>query len=63
MQELKYRLYICDHHEQGKEIPDAIAVLDPKRKDCNYPFKNLSGCGVGFKLIHATAFLTTCHLI
>ena len=44
---------ICDHHEQGKEIPDAIAVLDPKRKDCNYPFKHLSGCGVGFKLIHA----------
>ena len=44
---------ICDHHEQGKEIPDAIAVLDPKRKDCNYPFQNLSGCGVGFKLIHA----------
>ena len=44
---------ICDHHEQGKEIPDAVAVLDPKRKDCNYPFKYLSGCGVGFKLIHA----------
>ena len=44
---------ICDHHEQGKEIPDAIAVLDPKRKDCNYPFKHLSGCGVGFKLVHA----------
>ena len=44
---------ICDHHEQGKEIPDAVAVLDPKRKDCNYPFKYLSGCGVGFKLLHA----------
>ena len=44
---------ICDHHEQGKEIPNAVAVLDPKRKDCNYPFKHLSGCGVGFKLIHA----------
>ena len=44
---------ICDHHEQGKEIPDAVAVLNPKRKDCNYPFKHLSGCGVGFKLVHA----------
>ncbi len=41
---------ICDHHLPGEEIPDAVAVLDPKRSDCRYPFKELSGCGVGFKL-------------
>ena len=41
---------ICDHHLPGEEIPDAAAVLDPKRTDCRYPFKELSGCGVGFKL-------------
>ncbi len=44
---------ICDHHTPGEEIPNAIAVLDPKRKDCPYPYKELSGCGVGFKLIQA----------
>lgn len=43
---------ICDHHNPG-QIPDAVAVLDPKRLDCNYPYKGLSGCGVGFKLVHA----------
>ncbi len=42
---------ICDHHLPGERIPDAVAVLDPKRADCNYPFKELSGCGVGFKLL------------
>lgn len=42
---------ICDHHTPGDSIPKAVAVLDPKRSDCNYPFKELSGCGVGFKLI------------
>ena len=44
---------ICDHHRPGKELPNAIAVLDPKRSDCNYPYDELSGCGVGFKLIQA----------
>jgi single-stranded-DNA-specific exonuclease len=46
---------ICDHHNPGDEMPDAVAVLDPKRVDCNYPYKELSGCGVGFKLIQALA--------
>jgi len=41
---------ICDHHLPGQEIPKAIAVLDPKRKDCSYPYKELSGCGIGYKL-------------
>jgi len=44
---------ICDHHTPGDKIPNAFAVLDPKRKDCNYPDKNLSGCGVGFKFMQA----------
>lgn len=42
---------ICDHHLPGDKIPEAVAVLDPKRIDCDYPFKELSGCGVGFKMI------------
>ena len=46
---------ICDHHRPGNEIPKAAAVLDPKQDDCNYPFKELCGCGVGFKLIQALA--------
>ena len=46
---------ICDHHLPGETIPDAVAVLDPKRVDCKYPFKELSGCGVGYKLIQAYA--------
>ena len=44
---------ICDHHTPGEKLPDAVAVLDPKRKDCNYPFKELTGCGIGFKLAQA----------
>lgn len=44
---------ICDHHLPGEELPKAVAVLDPKRKDCLYPFKELSGCGVGYKLCQA----------
>ena len=44
---------ICDHHRPGQEIPKAVAVLDPKRNDCHYPYDELCGCGVGFKLIQA----------
>ena len=44
---------ICDHHRPGETIPEAVAVLDPKREDCEYPYKELCGCGVGFKLIQA----------
>jgi single-stranded-DNA-specific exonuclease len=44
---------ICDHHYPGDGIPSAVAVLDPKRPDCTYPYKHLSGCGVGFKLMQA----------
>ncbi|KIA87174.1 single-stranded-DNA-specific exonuclease RecJ [Flavobacterium sp. AED] len=44
---------ICDHHRPGQFLPEAIAVLDPKRDDCNYPYDELCGCGIGFKLIQA----------
>ena len=46
---------ICDHHRPGEHIPPAVAVLDPKREDCEYPYKELCGCGVGFKLVQALA--------
>jgi len=46
---------ICDHHRPGAIIPKAVAVLDPKREDCEYPYKELCGCGIGFKLIQAWA--------
>lgn len=46
---------ICDHHLPGEKVPHAVAVLDPKQHDCAYPFEELSGCGIGFKLMHAYA--------
>lgn len=46
---------ICDHHRPSAELPAALAILDPKRQDCNYPYDELSGCGVGFKLIQGIA--------
>ncbi|RYG01985.1 MAG: single-stranded-DNA-specific exonuclease RecJ, partial [Chitinophagaceae bacterium] len=51
---------VCDHHNPGPELPDAVAILNPKQTDCNYPYKELCGCGVGFKLI--TAISTTLNL-
>ncbi len=44
---------ICDHHRPGDELPDAQAILNPKQRDCTYPYKELCGCGIGFKLIQA----------
>jgi len=46
---------ICDHHRPGENLPEAVAVLDPKRDDCSYPYDELCGCGVGFKLVQALA--------
>ena len=46
---------ICDHHRPGDILPEAVAVLDPKRADCSYPYDELCGCGVGFKLVQALA--------
>ncbi len=52
-QDLGIDFIICDHHLPGEVIPPAFAVLDPKQADCTYPFKHLSGCGIGFKLVQA----------
>ena len=49
----KIDFIVCDHHFPGKNMPDAFAILNPKRNDCSYPFKDLCGCGVGFKLVQA----------
>ncbi len=49
---------ICDHHNPGDKIPEAVAVVDAKQKGCNYPYKDLSGCGVGLKLVQAYAIKT-----
>ncbi|MFM7018098.1 single-stranded-DNA-specific exonuclease RecJ, partial [Flavobacterium sp.] len=51
----KIDFIICDHHRPGDELPNAVAVLDPKRADCSYPYDELCGCGIGFKLIQALA--------
>jgi single-stranded-DNA-specific exonuclease len=51
--ELGVDFIICDHHTPGDILPPAVAILDPKRNDCEYPYKELSGCGVGFKLVQA----------
>ncbi|WP_296702496.1 single-stranded-DNA-specific exonuclease RecJ [Algoriphagus sp.] len=53
--ELGVDFIICDHHTPGDQLPQAVAVLDAKRSDCDYPYKELSGAGVGFKLIQAIA--------
>jgi single-stranded-DNA-specific exonuclease len=50
--EMGIDVIVCDHHTPGEELPDAI-ILDPKQQDCNYPFKELCGCGVGYKLMEA----------
>jgi len=52
-QTLAIDFIICDHHLPGEVLPPAVAILDPKQVNCNYPFKDLCGCGIGFKLIHA----------
>tara|TARA_B100001758_G_scaffold247879_1_gene268025 strand:- start:3293 stop:4981 length:1689 start_codon:yes stop_codon:yes gene_type:complete len=52
---------ICDHHTPAEEIPSAVAILNPKQFDCTYPFKELSGCGVGFKLIQAYCLNNNIH--
>lgn len=54
--ELGVDFIICDHHNPDERIPEAVAVLDPKQPGCNYPYKELSGCGVGFKLLQAYCY-------
>jgi len=50
---LQIDFIVCDHHLPDTELPPAIAILNPKQKDCSYPFKELCGCGIGFKLMQA----------
>ena len=50
---LKIDFIVCDHHLPDLELPPAVAILNPKQKDCSYPYKELCGCGVGFKLMQA----------
>lgn len=50
---LRVDFIICDHHRPGSTLPAAVAVLDPKRNDCSYPYDELTGCGIGFKLVQA----------
>ena len=54
-QSLGIDVIVCDHHTPDKNLPNALAILNPKQEDCNYPYKELSGCGIGFKLISALA--------
>ncbi|MFC2097297.1 single-stranded-DNA-specific exonuclease RecJ [Bacteroidota bacterium] len=67
IEEIKYArekmidVIICDHHFPDEELPDAVAILNPKRADCDYPFKLLSGCGVGFKLLQAFSSRNDIH--
>lgn len=58
MQKKGIDFIICDHHLPGEILPDAIAILDPKQLDCPYPYKELSGCGLGFKLAQAICMQT-----
>ncbi len=60
--ELGIDLIVCDHHLPGPELPSAYAILDPKQSDCPYPYKELSGCGVGFKLLHGFCLQNTVPL-
>lgn len=53
---------ICDHHLPGDQLPEAVAILDPKRKDCLYPYDELSGCGIGFKLLQGFCLQNTIEL-
>ena len=56
-------IIVCDHHMPGDQIPEAAAVLDPKRADCNYPFTELSGCGVGFKMLQALCITNKINIL
>lgn len=61
-QENNIDVIVCDHHNEGEEIPNAFAVLDPKQHDCGYPFKQLSGCGVGYKFLYGYCIRQGIHI-